>query len=391
MRKRALGYFFFEFLTEIRNKEVITWTFLFPLILFFILSITIGGSIGENKEISFKYALLADKNSTVKVIFQNIPILKKKDSKDLKDALGLLKKGKVDAVVSEKKGNFIFQENIDIYYAKERPSSSMAKDVIEGILNEINLRVSLIFQYVKYYMIKNFALGTMKTDISPLIEDMKPLQYEMVGLSTDENKKFSYNDYLFPGMLFMFLIVIGSFNIPLKITFYRESGILKRLFVTPIDSKILFTGIFFSSLSIVIIQYIIFALFSKYVMKVTVNVFSKEIILYSFIIYLFSYTLGFVIATIAKNSQFANILGNAIFFPLQFLGGLYFPIDNAPWVLKWFVLINPLTYIASQVRDAMGILASPYPHYLSYLVPSIWIIIGVLIIINKFSWMGSEA
>ena len=391
MRKRALGYFFFEFLTEIRNKEVITWTFLFPLILFFILSITIGGSIGGNKGISFKYALIADKNSAAKGIFHNIPILKEKESRNLKDALGLLKKGKVDAVNSRKKGDFIFQENIDIYYAKERPSSSMAKDVIEGILNEINLRVSLIFQYVKYYMIKNFALGAMKVDISPLIEDMKPLQYEMVGLSTDENKRFSYNDYLFPGMLFMFLIIIGSFNIPLKITFYRESGILKRLFVTPIDSKILFIGIFFSSLSIVIIQYIIFALFSKYVMKVTVDVFSKEIILYSFIIYLFSYTLGFVIATIAKNSQFANILGNAIFFPLQFLGGLYFPIDNAPWILKWFVLINPLTYISSQVRDAMGILASPYPQYLSYLVPSIWIIIGVLIIINKFSWMGNKA
>ncbi len=385
--KKLFGYFLLEFLSEIREKETIIWVFLFPLLLFFVLNLTVGGAINqEENSISFRYALIGEEtiyDKFIKGIFTKLSIFEKTPIKDLKEGLSYLKRGKVDVVI-------LVDKDIKIYYTKERKSSDLAKKVIEGIFNKINFTLSLTLQYIKYYSLKNFILGAFRVDITPFIKQFKPINYEIEGISPNTRKKFSYKDYLFPGLLLMAIITLGAFSIPLKITLYRETGILKRFFVTPITPSVLFLGNLFSSFFIVAIQYIIFALFSKYIIKVGINVFSPFIILYALLTFSLSYSIGFAIATIANTPQTANILGNAVFFPLQFLGGLYFAVDNAPWIIRWFVLINPLTYISSGIRDKMGLIPSPYPSYLSFTMPLIWIGILFIFVISKFSWLGEK-
>ncbi len=385
--KKFLGYFFIEFLSEIRQKETIIWSFMFPLLLFFILNLTVGGAINQEENgITFRYVFIGGDTIYDKFIegmFTKIPVFKEKPAKDIKEGMLYLKKGTVDVIIVSN------NKNIDIYYTKERKASEFAKKVVEGIFDKLNLTISLTLQYIKYYSLKNFVFGAFGVDISPFIKKLKPITYKIEGISPGD-KKFSYKDYLFPGLLLMSLISLGAFNIPLKITLYRETGILKKFFVTPLTPSILFFGNLITSFFIATIQYIIFALFSKYVMKVGINVFSPFIILYALLAFLLSYSIGFAIATLAKTPQTASILGNAVFFPLQFLGGLYFSVDNAPWAIKWFVLINPLTYISSSIRDKAGLIPSPYPLYLSYVVPFIWIGVLSIFVIHKFSWLGEK-
>ncbi len=385
--KKLFGYFLLEFLSEIRERETIIWTFLFPLLLFFILNLTIGGAINqEENSISFRYTFVGKEtiyDKFVKNIFAKISIFEKTPIKNLKEGISYLKKGEVDVVI-------FVDKDIKIYCTKERKASDLAKKVIEGIFNKINFILSLTLQYIKYYSLKNFILGAFGFDVIPFIKQFKPINYKVEGISSNTRKNFSYKDYLFPGLLLMAIITLGAFSIPLKITLYRETGILKRFFVTPLTPSVLFLGNLFSSFFIVAIQYIILALFSKYVMKVGIDVFSPLIILYALLTFSLSYSIGFAIATIANRPQTASILGNAIFFPLQFLGGLYFPVDNAPWIIRWFVLLNPLTYISSGIRGKIGLMASPYPSYLSFTVPLIWIGILFIFIISKFSWTGEK-
>ncbi len=387
--KKILGYFHLEFLNEIRSKETIIWSFIFPIILFLILNLTVGSAIsGEEKGVTFRYAFIGEKGIYVDIlhnIFEKVPVLKEKKVTNLEGALSLLKKEKLDIVISVVKNKYIGNK-IDIYYVDKRPSSLLAKKIVEGMFNKIRLGITLGIQYFKYYALKNFMLNAWGI-VPPFIEKLKPVRYEVKGLFFKEEKEFSYKDFLFPGILLMGLITFGAFNIPLKITLYREGGILKRFSVTPVSSFTLFAGNFLTLLSIVTIQVTIFTLFSKFVMGVHV-VFSLKLFLYIFLVFLFSYTLGFSIATVSKTPQSANILGNAVFFPLQFLGGLYFSVNNAPWFLKWIIVINPLTYISSEIRELMGLSSSPYPDYLGFLVPVIWILILLSFVVKKFSWLG---
>ncbi len=381
--KKAFKYTLFDFLSEIRDKETIFWFFTFPLLMFFILNLALGGAISDNnKNISFQYVIF-EKGNIIKNIFNKIPLLKRIEVQDIGNAISLLKKGKLDIVIKKDK-------DIELYYVSERLSSRMAKDMVEGIFNQLNLTISIAIKYTKYYMLTNLGWWVLGTDLSPFIKKLKPISYNIEAISVQKKKEFSYKDYLFPGILLMSLITLGAFGIPIKIAIYREGGILKKFFTTPITSLDLFIGSFFSMLIIAIIQFIILSLFSKYVMKIAINPFSIKIIVYAFITFLFSYTMGFFVLSIAKTAQFAATLGNAIFYPLQFLGGLYFPVDNTPWFIKWFVIINPLTYISQEIREVSGILSSPYPAYLSYLVPLIWIGIFLVFSIYKFSWLGEE-
>ncbi len=392
--KKLSGYFLMEFLSEIRSKETIIWSFIFPLILFFILNLTVGGAIsGEEKRITFRYTFIGKGDVYEKLIggmFKNISVFEEKKVGNIDEALSLLKKGKVDIVIFIPKKGLSLHKKIDIYYVDERTSSHMAKSIVEEIFNKINLGTSIGLQYAKYYTIKNTIQSIFWVDISPLLEKMKPIEYRIEGLSPSKKENLSYKDYLFPGILLMALITLGAFYIPLRIAFYREARILKRLFVTPVTSWILFAGNLFTFFLIALLQVSIFTAFSIYVMGVSVNPFSPKIILYILLTFVFSYTMGFSIASISKSTQSANLLGNAFFFPLQFLGGLYFPKTSTPWFIKWFIVINPLTYISSGIREEMGLLSSPYPLYLSFLVPLLWIGVLTVFIIKRFSWLGDE-
>lgn len=367
--KKLWVYFLYEFISNIRTKEVIIWALIFPLIIYTILVSIFGNIATPNKEIKiFRYTIIHKDSfygNFVNDFLKQIPILQKKDTKNLSSAIDLLKRGKLDVVISQNK------KNMDIYYVEERSGSKIAGKIIESLFNELQYKFSLIFNYIKHILIK-----------SP-----KPTQYKIKGLRYKEEKTISYKDYFFIGVLLMSVLTLGIFNVPEKITFYREKGILKKFFTTPLTSTTLFLGNFLSLLVIGIIQYTILATFAVLIIKVNINVLSFKMILYAFITFLFSYTLGFAIISFAKKPQEVAMLNNAIFHPLQFLGGLYFPITSVPWFIKWITIINPLTYISSAMRDMEGITASLYPTYLSFLVPILWIIILSGLIIYKFSWI----
>jgi ABC-2 type transport system permease protein len=98
-------------------------------------------------------------------------------------------------------------------------------------------------------------------------------------------------------------------------------------------------------------------------------------------------TFGFFISALAKNTNSANIIGQILNFPLQFLGGIYFPVNDVPWFIKWIVIINPITYLASGIRDTLGVMPSPYPIYLTILVPLAYTLVFLLISIKKYKYM----
>ncbi len=94
--------------------------------------------------------------------------------------------------------------------------------------------------------------------------------------------------------------------------------------------------------------------------------------------------MGFFISAVAKNTNSAGVIGQILNFPLQFLGGIYFPISDVPWFIKWIVVINPITYLAAGIRDTLGVMPSPYPIYLTILIPLIYTVLFLVVSIRKY-------
>ena len=63
--------------------------------------------------------------------------------------------------------------------------------------------------------------------------------------------------------------------------------------------------------------------------------------------------LGYVVASFAETEDAANGMTSVIQFPMMFLSGTFFPIDQMPDVLQGIARIIPLTYLSDALRQVM--------------------------------------
>ena len=63
--------------------------------------------------------------------------------------------------------------------------------------------------------------------------------------------------------------------------------------------------------------------------------------------------LGYVIASFAKTEDAANGMTSMIQFPMMFLSGAFFRIDDMPQFLQVVARLIPLTYLADALRQVM--------------------------------------
>jgi ABC-2 type transport system permease protein len=63
--------------------------------------------------------------------------------------------------------------------------------------------------------------------------------------------------------------------------------------------------------------------------------------------------LGIVITSFAKDQQTATMLMTTLIFPMMFLSGVFFPIQQMPWYMQDISKVLPLTYASSALRKVM--------------------------------------
>ena len=63
--------------------------------------------------------------------------------------------------------------------------------------------------------------------------------------------------------------------------------------------------------------------------------------------------LGIVITSFAKNEETAAMIMMTIMFPMMFLSGVFFPIQQMPWFMQDISKVLPLTYTTTALRKVM--------------------------------------
>jgi len=68
---------------------------------------------------------------------------------------------------------------------------------------------------------------------------------------------------------------------------------------------------------------------------------------------LFFGSLTLAISVFIKSNEAFNALFNIMFTPLMFLSSVYYPLQNAPWIIQAASMVNPLTYAADMLRAGL--------------------------------------
>lgn len=373
------------FKSTARDKSDFFWLLIFPIILLSILML-IFPSLYEPKEVNFNLSFLSQDgmfSEIIERVFRELSIGKRKifylsilknTKENLNSEIEKLKKKNIDLIVEIPEGfdtqmlNWFMLNNlglttsppsINIYSLKHNISSESAYLTVKNILQKLELEFLKKIGY-KLRRIEN--------------------ETEIIGT----RNTFSYIDFIYPGIVIFVIFMTGLFGIGLHLTWLKESGILKRIMVTSLPKSRFIISYVISRIYLIVLQVVLISLVAKFLFKTTVNPLSLSFIGYTLLTILCLSSLGFFLASISKNISSANAISQIINFPLQFLGGIYFPVSGVPWAIRWLVLINPITYLASGIRDALGIMKSPYPLYVTIIVPAVWTIFCLLFTIRRF-------
>jgi ABC-2 type transport system permease protein len=202
---------------------------------------------------------------------------------------------------------------------------------------------------------------------------------------TLQTENLNFISYFVPSMLGLSVMQVGIFAaIPLVAD--RVKLILKRLAATPLRRWQLVGSNVLMRLLIALAQAVI-------IIGVGVFVFGVEIvgslILTAFFIALGAMAflaLGYVIASFAQTEDSANGMTSVVQFPMMFLSGTFFPLDDMPDFLQGIARVIPLTYLSDALRQVMVGGAAFAPLWVCAAVLAAWLVGGFLVASRKFRW-----
>ena len=212
-------------------------------------------------------------------------------------------------------------------------------------------------------------------------------QPPLVGFATQtiQTQNLSFISYLVPSILGMALMQLGLFSaIPLVAD--REKLILKRLSATPLRRWQLVGSNVLMRLLIAVVQTVIIIAVGSRLYGVQI---SGNIVLLAALVVLGSMAfiaLGYVIASFARTEEAANGMTSVVQFPLMFLSGTFFPIDEMPDFLKTIARALPLTYLSDALRQVM-VDGTPFaPLWVCFAVLGAFLVLCFAIAARFFRW-----
>jgi len=158
-----------------------------------------------------------------------------------------------------------------------------------------------------------------------------------------------YLGFIAPGVLGMVLLT-GSIFSGIIVIMDRQFGFLKETLIAPVSRLSIVVGKSLGGMTTAVIQGLIMLLIA---MLLGVQVEWSNIlpaVLLMAAISLSFVSLGIAIASVIEDIHGFQLLMNFFVFPMFFLSGALFPINNAPPLVRFFSYIDPLTYGVDGLR-----------------------------------------
>ena len=201
---------------------------------------------------------------------------------------------------------------------------------------------------------------------------VKPYNVETAGVISGD---FSYFDFVAPGIMAMTVMMSVMTGLPAAISHEKEVGTLDGMMAAPINRLAIILGKTLAQMARGMLQGILILTLAVALFGVTIH--GSILLVFALLILgVFSFVgLGVVITSFAKDQETAMMLMTTLIFPMLFLSGVFFPIQQMPWYMQSISKVLPLTYIASALRKVM-VLGADVPAITTEL--AVLIVFGVI-------------
>ena len=165
--------------------------------------------------------------------------------------------------------------------------------------------------------------------------------------------EITFMDAFVPGILAMSLMNSGIIGLSTAFVNYRERGILRRIKVTPFPLTSFVLARVLSQMVLAVAQALILVGLAALLFGLHLRGNPLLILLTIVLGALAFLAIGFAISGFARNAEAAASYANLATFPMLFLSGIFFSLENAPaWLLPLTRLL-PLPYLVEALRGPM--------------------------------------
>lgn len=195
-----------------------------------------------------------------------------------------------------------------------------------------------------------------------------------------------YIDFLLPGLMALTLMNLSIAGSGFNIVEYRRKGILKRLFVTPIEPKDFITAIVFARMTIVLVQLTVLIILAIVLLDIRIV---GNFLAYYFVVILGTVVflcIGFSLGSLAKTQETIGALGNIVIMPQIFLSGIFYPIESMPEWIQPLAQLLPLSFVSTGMREIANAGAALTEILPSLLGIAVWLAISFLAATRFFLW-----
>ena len=213
--------------------------------------------------------------------------------------------------------------------------------------------------------------ATVTTTLSTVVNQMSTLMAQQTTLLTHPTvsnttalamvqpytvpipESSNYFNFIAPGIMAMTVMMSVMTGLPVAISLEKEIGTMDGMMVAPVNRLSILLGKTMAQTARGLIQGVIILALAIGIFGVTIQ--GNILLVFALLLLgVFSFVgLGIVITSFTKDQETAQMLMMTLMFPMMFLSGVFFPIQQMPDFMQTVAHFLPLTYAADALRKVM--------------------------------------
>ena len=301
-----------------RDKMAFFFAVVFPLmflVLFGGIFTNQGVSKAEIIQVGQVSVLDSVPKQTAAYLDESLEITK---SADEQDALEQVRKGDVDAMITQRGDQLIVR-----YSQADQVKAATVQGAFQSIVQSANLAVT-----------------------------GQPPRFSLTADQVEDDSLSSIQYYT-PGLMGWAIASGATFGAATNLVVWRKNGLLRRLRLAPIPTRSVVLARVAVSIAIALVQAVIF-------LGVGVALFDLTLTGSWFMIVplltcgtLAFMAIGLLAGSVAKSEEAAVGIANFVVLPMAFLSGSFFPLDGAPAYVTAVSKVLPLKHLNDGMLDTM--------------------------------------
>jgi ABC-2 type transport system permease protein len=237
--------------------------------------------------------------------------------------------------------------------------------------------LTAVFQYMGTKLAQQ---NVINRSLNPAINEtnalaiVQPYNIRVEGVVSGHT---SYFDFIAPGIMAMTVMMSVMTGLPAAISQEKEVGTLDGMMVAPINRLSIIVGKTLAQTARGLLQGVLILILATVLFGVSIQ--GSILLVFGLLLLgVFSFVgLGVVLTSFAKDQETAMMVMMTLMFPMMFLSGVFFPVQQMPWYMQDISKMLPLTYAADALRKVM-VLGAGIPQIATEL--TVLIAFGVIMI-----------